>query len=698
MSIGQITAYSAAAVAVGLAFVAIVRPQRSTATWFFMAGMLALAANSALDGISLGKSAPDQWIYLELGLRSIMPPIWLCFSLAYSRGNYREFLLRWRFILIAAFLLPLVLLVGFQDELFRALPPGEENHGSRFGPVGTALNSLFLITVVLILTNLEKTFRTAVGTMRWRIKFVVLGLCVIFGARIYVGSQILLYSSIDPSLAVVEAAALLIGCGLIAVSYARAGLIEIDVYPSHVFLYSSITIVLAGVYLLIVGLLAKVAVAVGGDTSFPIKAFFLLIGIVGLAVLLLSDRLRQRTQRFISFHFKRPLYDYRKVWALFTEKAASATNPASLCSATAKLISETFNILSVTIWMVDENENKLVCAASTALLSGSTPEHKIDSSLDALLTALRENSQPFNLDTAAQNWAESLRQLNPASFRKGGNRICVPIVASDRTLGMVILADRVGGLPFSLEELDLLRCIGSHIAASLLSLQLADKLMEAKEQEAFRAVSAFFAHDLKNAASTLSLMLKNLPLHFEDPSFREDVLRGIAKTVNHMNHLINRLSVLRQKPELKSVPADLNDVVSGALSRWEVLKEIELIKNFEPLPKLPLDPEQIQNVVTNLVLNARDAVNQRGHIHVQTARQNGWAVLTVSDDGCGMTPEFLRQSLFRPFQTTKNGGTGIGMFQCKMIVEAHHGRIEVESEPGKGTSFRVLLPLTAQSA
>src|SRR5262249_8552896 len=158
--------------------------------------------------------------------------------------------------------------------------------------------------------------------------------------------------------------------------------------------------------------------------------------------------------------------------------------------------------------LVDENENKLACAASTALPSGSTPEHKINSSLDTLLAALRENFQPFNVDHIRQSWAETLRELNPATFRKGGNRICVPIVASDRTLGMVVLADRVGGLPFSLEELDLLRCIGSHVAASLLSLQLAEKLMQAKEQEAFRAVSAFFAHDLKNAASTLSLMLK----------------------------------------------------------------------------------------------------------------------------------------------------------------------------------------------
>jgi len=82
---------------------------------------------------------------------------------------------------------------------------------------------------------------------------------------------------------------------------------------------------------------------------------------------------------------------------------------------------------------------------------------------------------------------------------------------------------------------------------------------------------------------------------------------------------------------------------------------------------------------------------------VETAQQNGWVVLTVTDSGCGMNPEFIQRSLFRPFQTTKKQGIGIGMFQCKMIVEAHHGKIEVQSELNKGTTFRILLPTPAKN-
>ena len=698
MSSVVILAYASALFSAVLGLSALLPARRTLTNWFFCLGMGVLALESFFSGLSLHAAASDiilRWQSAAGIARAFLPALWLLFSLTYSRGNYREFLARWRLVLQAAIIIPVVLASGLIQELYRWDPiEGTNDLALSLTPVGKAFNLFFLIGILLVLTNLEKTFRATVGTLRWRIKFVILGLCVIFGARIYVCSQALLYSHVNFALADIEPGALLIGCLLIAISHLRTGQIEVDVYPSQTFLYNSITVMVTGVYLLLVGILAKVVIFLGGDTAFPLKALLILLGIVGLAVILMSDRARQATQRFISRNFKRPLYDSRKVWSRFTENTAHATDPASLCDATTKLISDTFNILSATIWLVDETEKQIVFTASTSLPAHqSLPRIKTSADSEAFLTSLRENPFPFDLDTSREPWATELRQHNPVNFVKGGHRICVPIVAAERPLGLIILGDRVRALPYSQEELDLLRCIGGHIGASLLTIQLSRKLMEANEQEAFRAVSAFFAHDLKNAASTLSLMLQNLPLHFDDPEFRADVLRGISKTVNHMNHLISRLSVLRQKPELKSVAADLNEVVTTALSRWQPSAEIELATNLEPLPKIQLDPEQIQNIVINLVLNAHEAIGTCGQIRVQTARQNGWATLTVSDTGCGMTEDYIRQSLFRPFQTTKKGGTGIGMFQCKMIIEAHRGKIEVESQPGKGSSFRVLLPL-----
>jgi len=122
------------------------------------------------------------------------------------------------------------------------------------------------------------------------------------------------------------------------------------------------------------------------------------------------------------------------------------------------------------------------------------------------------------------------------------------------------------------------------------------------------------------------------------------------------------------------------------------------VKELGLQPKLRLDRDQFRSVITNLLLNACDALGQRGEIRIETSQSDSWAILSVVDNGCGMSPAFIKASLFRPFQTTKKKGLGIGMFQSKMIVEAHRGKIQVDSEPGAGTTIRVMLPLSRQAA
>jgi putative PEP-CTERM system histidine kinase len=290
-----------------------------------------------------------------------------------------------------------------------------------------------------------------------------------------------------------------------------------------------------------------------------------------------------------------------------------------------------------------------------------------------------------------------LRRWQPSEFPDGGHRVCLPLVDRGEVLGVITLGDRVGGVPFSLQDFDLLKCIGDQAAASLLNVQLSQRLLQAKELEAFQTMAAFFVHDLKNSASTLNLMLQNLPTHFSDPAFREDALRGVSKSVVHINHLIGRLSLLRHEMKIQPAEADLNEMVAKGLAGLETGLASVIVKDLKPLPRMLFDSEQMSKVVTNLVLNATEAVSGEGQVRIATDQTNGWAVLTVADDGCGMTAEFISRSLFRPFQTTKINGLGIGMFQSKMIVEAHGGRITAVSEPGKGTTFQVLLPLASRA-
>ena len=702
MNVTFTLAISAAILGGTLALAVAVRAERSLVRWAFVLGMLALAIESIFSGLSAEAILPSRTIYWQdwrLFALSFLPGLWLFFSLTYARGNWREFISKWLFVLIAAFLFPVGLALWFRQGLVASIHPTRsgDTWGLGLGTPGIVLNLIFLLGAVLVLMNLERTFRASVGMMRWRIKFMILGLGVLFTVRIYTSSQVLLFRGIDLSLEGVNSGALLVACPLILRSFLRVGHFDVNVYPSQSVLHNSLTVLLAGIYLVIVGLFAKVVTFLGGDASFTLKTFVVLVALVSLTMLLLSDRVRLRTKRFVSRHFQRPLYDYRLVWKRFTENAASRMEQPGLCRTVVKLVADIFQVLSVTLWLVDDKREKLTIAASTSLSEAQGRDLSPQGTEAAdVIRALCNHPDPVDIDASKENWAAVLRRYHPDEFHKGGSRVAVPVISGGEVLGIITLGDRVSGVPFLQQDFDLLKCIGDQVAASLRNVQLSQKLLQAKELEAFQTMSAFFVHDLKNTASTLNLMLQNLPVHFDDPAFREDALRGISKTVDHINHLIERLSLLRRELAIQPTESDLNEVVSHALVGWEKTSDVDLVKDLHPLAKVSLDREQMLKVVTNLVLNATEAVSGKGRVRVETSQRNGWVVLAVADNGCGISAEFLARSLFRPFQTTKKKGLGIGMFQSKMIVEAHGGRIEVESEQGKGSTFRVLLPVQPQ--
>ena len=712
----------AATLALVLAAVSLLRKRPTIATWCFAAGMTALAVDSGFTGIALrADSAPDvdEWLTLAAIAKAAAPALWLAFSLTYSRGNYRQFLGRWLVPLVLAGVVPVAMSIVFRDSLVDVIPALDAADADqwwiRTSGVVKIVNAVLLGALAFVLVNLEQTFRAAVGTQRWRIKYVMLGLSVIFGAHVYVRTQAVLFSVQDIRMMGIEPIALLVGCIFLVVAYARAGLDEIDVYPSLAVMRSSLTVVILGVYLFVVGVLAEVARYLGGVASFQFQALIVLLGLAGLAVLLMSDRLRQAVRRFAARHFSKAQYDSARVWTRFSQRLAKVRDRDSLCREASRLVSETFDVLAVTCWLVDDDGCRLVAGASTASRQQEgepepAADHRAPVTSAAPLTALWMMVAPFDLEGLSEPWAEELKRLNPTQFAKGGRRWCVPLRAGDECLGALVLADRVSGVDYTLEELELLGCIGAQVASVLVNLRLVDEVGRARELEAFRTMSAFFVHDLKNTASSLNLMLSNLPLHFDDPDFRQDALRSVGNTALRIEEMIARLSSLRQQPDVTLEQADMNAVVNGALHRIGPLDGVELTRELQPLPGVRLDREQFASVVSNLVLNARDAAAGRpgASIAVRTEVLGGGAageapgrgegvvpstvVLIVRDNGVGMAPEFVRDSLFKPFQSTKKRGLGIGMFQARMIVAKHGGSIQVESEPGVGTTMRVSLP------
>ncbi|MBC8002718.1 MAG: PEP-CTERM system histidine kinase PrsK, partial [Opitutaceae bacterium] len=651
-----------------------------------------LAAEGLLDqkaAEAQGEFELMTWLTRAMLLKSFSPLFWLTFSLTYARGNRAEFIRGWKWILVVALLLPAAISMGVAGQALESSLEGDWVT-VRFLTAGKIWLVLVVVLTLGVLVNLEKTFRASVGMTRWRIKYLFLGMALILGVKIYSLSQLLLFSKYDPALASVASLGVILGCGLIAIGHFRSGFGAIDLYPSRALLQGSLTVVFAGGYFLIVGVLAQVVATLGGIASFPAQALVVLVGLVGLTILLLSDRFRTSLQRFVSRHFRRAEHDFRKIWTEFTRRTSSVFDEVKLGKHAAEVISENFHVLGVTVFQV--------VSEPPALIWLSTPEMQRDHSQLAFnadwLSGIERLERPFNLEEKQDAWANLLRESCPTKFEHGGDRLVIPLVAAERLVGLVILADRVNGVPYSHEEIDLLACMGDQLAAALLSCSLTEKVLQAKELEAFQTLSTFFVHDLKNAANSLNLTLQNLPVHFDDPEFRADAVKAVGRTVERINQMILNLSRLRHELQLRRGPCRLDLLCSEVLDNLgpEMKTGCIIQRDLQVVPELHLDREAMHSVVTNLVVNAQEAMTDDGNIRVSTRLENGRLALTVADEGSGMSAEFIKNHLFRPFHSTKTKGLGIGMFQCKKIVEAHQGSIGVDSAPGQGTRFTISIP------
>jgi putative PEP-CTERM system histidine kinase len=665
----------------------------------FALGMVMFALESFLTGLCLNAVFSEDLMF-RLSLRNlataVLPGIWFIFSLSFSAADYRERLSKWKWVAIALFILPFSVALFFRDNFYTDYSVFLfYNLTLNIGWPGYIFQILILSGAIMVLINIERILRDSTGHFRWQVKFMILGICCIFAARIYTISQTLLFNAIKMELELVNDAALIVGSLLVTISLYRTRNLNIKFYMSDTLIYNSISVLLVGIYFIAVGVLAKLSFWYGNSHNLPLKAFFVLLALVFFISLFLSDRLKKKYKRTISRHFKRPLYDYRKEWANFTYNTVSVMDIRKLSDICVKMISKTFDVLSVTIWIVNEAGNDAFIGASTVFAIGEEKEKEsLKKAVLQYIHAIKNEKIPFDIDYIEDKIPERLKGFDKDLFNEMMMRYCIPLTAGGRLLGLMTLHKRVGDSRLTIEDFDLLKTMADQLASSMLNLMLSERLRESKQMEAFQKLSAFFIHDLKNLASTLSLTVQTLPKHFDNPEYRDDAVKFLSQSVDKIRLMCNRLTSLSRKVELNLKSFDLNDLIDRTLAGLDIMVAEKIIKKLEPVPEIDLDSDQIQKVILNIVLNAHEATDNNGEIIVSTSHKNGWVLFTVQDNGQGISREFMDNFLFHPFKTTKCNGMGIGMYQSKTIVDAHNGKIEVESELEKGSTFTVFLPIT----
>ncbi len=654
----------------------------------FAIGMLLLAVEQFFSILAIRSNSLSvfaQWDFFKMLASAFIPSVWLAFSISYAQEDFRKNLLRWRWVLVAAAIFPAAVVCFFRGSLFTQVS-FDHQWIVRFGWPAYLCNLSILIIAIFILVKLEKTLRASSGAIRWQIKFMALGIGSLFAARIYSTAERLLLAGDHSLLLTIDSGTLIFADLLVVISLFRSRFRNINVYISRDFLYNSIVISIVGVYLLALGVLAQVARYFGASEVLLHNAFVIFIAIAGVAVLFMSSGIQLEIRKFVSRHFNMPIHDYRKIWASLAERTTSFVDLRDQCNAMVRTISDVFAVSSVSIWLDDEIRNRPVLFGSTHLCLTGEMDPGFESEIRFLALSSRDRTAPISLDSPGQ-------AAGGDGFSKGsGDKICccVPVLAGGEFLGIITLGGKLTKEAFTVEDFDLLKIIADQAAGLILNHKLFESLGRAREMQAFQAVSAFFAHDLKNVASTLSLTLTNLPVHYENPEFRADALKMMSKSVEKIQNMCSRLSALNQKFELHKCECDLNELVSSTLSNLNLC--CTLVTDLGAMPMVFLDPEQIQKVILNLVLNASESAAEKSEIRIATSRNGDRLILSVTDQGCGMSSEFMDKSLFYPFKTTKERGSGIGLYQCKMIVEAHRGRIEVQSREGCGSTFSVILP------
>ena len=611
----------------------------------------------------------------------LLPASWFVFSLSFARAEASRSFERWRVVSIPLFALTALLL--FLSVTDSGLAERVTSKG-----VGFWVSVFLVLSLTITLANLESTLRSADPARRGKIKFLLLGIGSILVFLLYTHIQYLLFPRLGQDFSAVQSSILFIACLLVTFSLVRHQLMDVDVFVSRDFVYQSFTVGAVGVYLLVVGLAGQAIKSVGGIPTLYLKSLFVFLTVLFLVAVLLSHSAQKRVKIFIERNFYRHRYDYHQEWLALTDKLSSKLEVKDLVPVIANMFLQTLWIENTRLWLYDDREKEFQAVKTSQGGPGAPIRWE-----PGLLDALRERDYPIHIDELKDlAGGTGIDPGQMKAFREMGIAILSPLIIKNRFVGILGLSGTMSKYPLDQEDYDLVRTVSKQVAGSFLNARLSRELLQAKEMETFHAFSAFVIHDLKNFVSMLSLVVHNAKGNFEDPEFRADALQSISQTADKMKRMMDRLAVLSRPMEVERTRTDLNDVARDALSELNGALGSKVAAEFGTIPALAVDPAQMKKVVTNLLLNAAEATGAKGAIRLSTAQADGWVVLTVSDDGCGMTREFIEGRLFKPFSTTKSGGFGIGLYQVKGIVEAHGGKIEVESGVGRGSSFRVLLP------
>jgi putative PEP-CTERM system histidine kinase len=540
--------------------------------------------------------------------------------------------------------------------------------------------------LILILT--EQLFRNAPFDARSGLRYFCVGLAGIFVYDLAVYSLIIVSDYLNAS----QWAARGFVNALFAVPLVFAAHRSFRLAPDkdvpYQFTFYVLSIIAMTTFV-VVAFLADYYIEVTGGTLSGVFRI-LLFAVVALfaAVMIVSPTVRARVRVLVMKSFFQYKYDYRKEWLRFIS-TLSTTGADNVPVTAIRSVAQIVNSPGGAIWVQDEKTRSF---EPFGAWNCALPETAGVASDSALAQFLRQ-----------REWVIDLVEMRDYPMRYGGlvlddwvgRRVewwlIVPLFLQKDLFGFIVLEKPRAVPSLNFEDHDLLRTVGRHVATYIHQAESDRRLTESRQFGTYNRLTAFLMHDLNNLIAQQSLVVKNAEKFRHNPDFVDDAINTIANSVSRMRRLMEQLSTGSEKSAVQEV--DLRALLKKAAKRCDPRLPKATVDGGESTVSVNADPERLTTVFEHLIRNAQDATKETGFIDVSLSADDNITTITITDDGCGMSPEFIRERLFRPFDSTKGSQSmGIGAYQAREYVRQLGGHIDVSSKVGDGTRFEIRLP------
>ena len=638
-------------------------------------------------------SATLFWGRVSFAASSMIPASFLCFAMTFPAWQTR---LTSR--AAATIFLPGFIFGGlsFTGLLLQNATLNGWKLMTRYGPLHPLFSFYFLAYFITAFVYLIRNFRAATGIGRLQIKYCFLG--VFITALFTISTNLILpllgssrFSTVGPAFTVIMVA-------FLTYSIVRHRLLDISFVLKKGTTYS---------FLVLFIIFPSVGLIIVCEAAFfhRIDVWFTTVSsLVVLFATILFSRLKPPTERAVEQMLFRSRYDYKDTLSKFSKALVTILDLRSLCGRILETVTEAMGVEKASLVLLNEEKGGYFLQESKNV---DLPQRTLPKG-DALSRYLQSLGEIVVREELAKG--AHLPELRTVVERMTalGAEVTIPLVSKGRLIGMINLSHKFTKDIYSHEDIELLTTLANQAAIAIENARLYEDLKRSKSyiRRADRLASlgtltAGLAHEIRNPLVAIKTFTQLLPERIEDEEFRNHFLQIASDEVNRISSLINELLEFARpsKPNFES--EDLNAILDGMIllvSTESKKKHIQVVKEYgADLPQIPIDREQMKQVFLNILLNAIDATPEEGMIFVRTrsfTKLNGEGFIQIEfkDNGCGIPKENLEE-IFTPFFTTKSKGSGLGLPISNQIVQDHKGYIDVESEPGKGTSFFVNLPV-----